>query len=363
MSIKRAKQLLSPRRKKPAVSLRVLGVMWVMWLLAGCSSAPARTAVPRTEAHPTPVPEPTVAAATLPPLSGSGGGWIAFSSRRDGNYEIYVMNADGTDLRRLTETPHDPEGGAAWSPDCTQIAFSSSRESGGRVRVMNADGSDKQWLTAGPGTLPSWSPDGTRIAFTRERQGSDIYLIDASGSNQQRLTHTDAEGTDTLVYDPEWSPDGTQILCVVEYNPDGQFFGQTTLHVLDVSDALQGAGSARLRALPRAGSLFNDWPAWSPDGSQIAFSAVSTEGGGHRDIYVINTDGTNLQQLTLTEDVDELGPAWSPDGTRIVFQANPNGNWDIYVMNVEDALQGADGTDPRPLTTDTESDVDPDWCR
>jgi TolB protein len=346
MSITRPEQLLSPLRKTPGVSWRELGVILVILLLAGCS----------TDVPPTPVLEPTIAGTTLPPLSGSGGGWIAFSSRRDGNYEIYVMNADATDQRRLTETRNDQEGGAAWSPDCTQIAFSSSRESGGRVRVMNADGSNKQWLTAGPGTLPSWSPDGTRIAFTREGRGSDIYVMDASGSNQQRLTHTDVEGTDTSVFDAEWSPDGTQIACVVEFNPDGQFFGETTLHVLDISDILQGVGSPRLQPLPRADSLFNDWPAWSPEGSQIAFSAVSAGDGGHRDIYVINADGTNLQQLTQTKDVDELGPAWSPDGTRIVFQANPNGNWDIYVMNT-------DGTDQRPLTTDTESDVDPDWCR
>ena len=70
---------------------------------------------------------------------------------------------------------------------------------------------------------------------------------------------------------------------------------------------------------------------------------------------MINADGTNLRQLTETKDFDELAPAWSPDGTRIVFQANPNGNWDIYVMN-------ADGTDQQPLTIDTESDVDPNWC-
>ena len=316
----------------------------VLTLIAGCEGA---------SPTPTPVP-PTATTAALPPLSGSGGGRIAFSSRRDGNYEIYVMNADGTDQRRLTKTRNDEEGGAAWSPDGTQIAFSSSRESYGRIRVMDADGSNVRRLTTKAGTGPRWSPDGTRIAFTREGpRGADIYVMDADGTHQKRLTQTDVPGTDTLAFGPDWSPDGTQIVCVVEFNPDHQLFGEKTIHVLNVQDALQGEGAsiAHLRPLPPAGRPFNDHPAWSPKGSEIAFSAVVD---GQRDLYVVNADGTNLRPLTQTKDFDEFSPAWSPDGTQIVFQANPDGNWDIYRMN-------ADGTGRQRLTTDTASDVDPNW--
>jgi len=327
------------------MSIRTLfaAALIVLTLISGCEGA---------SPTPTPVP-PTATTVALPPLSGSGGGRIAFSSKRDGNYEIYVMNADGTDQRRLTKTRNDEEGGAAWSPDGTQIAFSSSRESYGRIRVMNADGSNVRRLTTKGGTGPRWSPDGTRIAFTRESlHGADIYVMDADGTNQQRLTHTDVPGTDTLVFGPDWSPDGTQIVCVVEFNPDQKLFGETTIHVLNVRDILQGSGSAHLRPLPRAGSPFNDHPAWSPKGSEIVFSAVVD---GRRDIYVVNADDANLRRLTQTKDFDEFSPAWSPDGTQIVFQANPDGNWDIYIMN-------ADGTGRRRLTTDTASNVDPDWC-
>ncbi len=159
------------------------------------------------------------------------------------------------------------------------------------------------------------------------------------------------EEIDTLVAAPDWSPDGTQIVCVVEFNPAREFFGDRTIHILNVRDALQGTGDNYLRPLPRVSDSFNDWPAWSPDGTQIAFSAVV---GVHRDIFTMNADGTNLRQLTQTENVDEMGPTWSPDGTQIAFQSNLDGNWDIFTMN-------ADGTGHRRLTTNTASDVDPSW--
>jgi Tol biopolymer transport system component len=127
-----------------------------------------------------------------------------------------------------------------------------------------------------------------------------------------------------------------------------------TICVLNVQDALQegGVSVAGMQPLPRVSERLNDRPTWSPTGSQIVFSAVV---GGHRDLYVVDADGTGLRQLTDTPDFDEFAPAWSPDSTQIVFQANPEAQWDIYAMN-------ADGTDRRRLTTDAANDTSPDWA-
>jgi Tol biopolymer transport system component len=301
---------------------------------------------------------PTATVTLVPPLSGSGGGRIVFASKRDDNYEIYVMNADGTDQRRLTNNPHE-DGRPAWSPDCRQIAFGSDHSGRFDIYVMGTDGSGVRRLTnkGDDNGYPAWSPappggtGGVQIAFSRYDPDSDLYVMNADGTNQQRLTQTGVGGVDMDIFDPAWSPDGTQIVCVVDSNPDPTV-EESAVYVLNVRDILQGTGSAYLRPLPRAGNL-NDNPTWSPKGSQIAFSA---EVDGRWGIYVVNADGANLRRPTQTKDYDEYAPAWSPDGTQIVYQSNPDGNWDIYIMN-------ADGTGRRRLTTDAANDVDPDWCR
>jgi Tol biopolymer transport system component len=357
----------------PAFYKIVTAAMMIL-TLTGCAGAtlpptpalPSAAPVPATATlvpltatlvPPTATPTPTATVTPVPPLSGSGGGRIVFASKRDDEYEIYVMNADGTDQRRLTNNPHE-DGRPAWSPDCRQVAFGSDRSGHFDIYVMNADGSNVRRLTnKGDNGYPAWSPapaGGTgvaQIAFSRYDPGSDIYVVSADGANMQRLTQTGVGGVDMDIFDPAWSPDGTQMVCAVDSNP-APSDEESAIYVLNARDILQGTGGAKLRLLPRAGSRLNDNPAWSPKGSQIAFSA---EVDGHQSIYVVNADGANLRRLTQTKDYDEYAPAWSPDGTQIVYQSNPNGNWDIYIMN-------ADGTGRRRLTTDIANDVDPDWC-
>jgi Tol biopolymer transport system component len=367
----------------PAFYKIVTAAMMILTLTGCAGAAPSPAPVPPSAAPvpatatlfsptatlvpPTATPKPTATATLVPSLSGSGGGRIVFASKRDDNYEIYVMNADGTDQRRLTNNPRE-DGRPAWSPDCRQIAFDSDRSGHFDIYVMNADGSNVRRLTnKGDNGYPAWSPaplgggtGGAQIAFSRYDPGSDIYVtlaphtsagVNTDGTNQQRLTQTGVGGVDMDLFDPAWSPDGMQMVCVVDSNP-APGDEESAIYVLNARDILQGTGGAKLRPLPRVGSRLNDNPAWSPKGSQIAFSA---EVDGHRGIYVVNADGTNLRRLTQTKDYDEFAPAWSPDATQIVYQACPDGNWDIYIMN-------ADGTGRRRLTTDVANDVDPDWC-
>jgi TolB protein len=227
---------------------------------------------------------------------------IAFISRRDGGAEIYLMNADGTDQRRLTRT-HRGESGLAWSPDGTKLAFSGGAGKLRDVYVMNADGTHSRPLAAtatADEVDPLWSPDGRQIAYLQNSNlGSDpisrIYVTNADGSGGHLLSKVRAVGTA-----PSWSPDGKKLV----------FTGPTGLYVA----AADGSGAHSV-----AKSEFPDaFPVWSPDGRKIAFL------GGLRpfqspslppaaDLYVINANGGGRVNITQTPAVDDgWALAWAP---------------------------------------------------
>ena len=226
-------------------------------------------------------------------------GQIVFTSTRDGNLEIYVMDADGGNQVRLTDNPAD-DSDPAWSPDRTKIAFVSNRNGGFvQIHVMDADGKNPTRLTDGWETAPDWSLDGQKIAFTsRNAQGRGrIAVMDTNGHNLLKLT----EGQK-----PSWSPDGKRV--AFELRDEEQ---HSQIHVINVNG--QGFESVT-RDLPRKTE-----PAWSPDGRKIAY--VAPEDGFYQ-IYVMNADGKNHKRLTnnrIHKRVDNLQPTWSPDGRTIAY--------------------------------------------
>jgi len=219
------------------------------------------------------------------------GSRIAFVS----GYDIHVMNADGSGLINLTSNlaPVELEE-PAWSPDGSKIVFVSGSHGNEEIYVMNADGTDQTRLTDSPAaeTQPVWSPDGSKIAFgVTERAGDivgpgNIYVMNADGTGQTRLT-------DDRAWDPVWSPDGARIAFVSGLD------GPYDIYVMNAD----GSGQTNVTN----NSVSDDGPAWSSDGSKIAF--VSRD--GDREIYVMNADGSALTRLTVNGAYDDY-PAWSP---------------------------------------------------
>ena len=219
------------------------------------------------------------------------GSKIVFSSyTTDGNITNYFMDADGSNRQQIEAwTGWDP----TWSPDGTEILFGAYGDSSADIFVVNADGSDLRNLTNNDFDegFAAWSQDGTQIVYvTRANDQDDIRIMDADGGNIRQLT--DDAASDTF---PAWSPNGEQI--AFQSDREGYF----RIYLIDVD------GSNLHLLSDSEGDSYE--PAWSPDGQQIVFASYRESTGA--DLYIINADGTNIQRLTSNDYEDRL-PAWRP---------------------------------------------------
>ncbi len=258
---------------------------------------------------------------------------IAFASTRDGNWEIYIMDATGANQTRLTN--HSAvDWQPAISPDGTKIAFMSTRDGNFEIYVMNVDGTAVIRLTNDLAVdwLPDWSPNGAKIAFMSNRDGNlEIYVMDSDGSNPTRLTTNPA-----IDWFPSWSPDGSEIA----FTRGNDIFKMKNDGTLTVN-------------LTNKPTNNDTAPAWSPDGSKIAFHSNRD---GNWEIYYLDVSNPTLQyNLTNKPGSLEWAATWSPDGSRIAFTSHRDGNYEIYSM------KSSDGSDQTRLTNNTASDDYPDW--
>jgi Tol biopolymer transport system component len=258
---------------------------------------------------------------------------VLLQTNRDGNREIYAMQANGSGLVNLTQSPFD-DVSPAWSSSGTKIAFATNRDGNFEIYVMDADGSDPVRLTTDPWADldPTWSPDGARIAFVSNRvdRQEDIYVMDADGSDQVRLT----TATKPDLW-PDWSPDGTSIVFASARGPGQAPASGRAAMPLPISPPLQtelfhmapdGSGQAQLTSTPGSNQL----PAWSANGSLIAFSSTRD---GNQEIYLMNGDGTGQRRVT-NAGASDWSPAWSPKGDRLVFASDRNLFVELFSVTV-----------------------------
>lgn len=294
----------------------------------------------------------------------SGGGAIAFSSSRAGNFDIYLMDANGANVQQITTSAVD-EKSPTWSPDGTLLAYSKRSEAfNDDIFALTIASGVEVNLTDTPGYdgFPQWSADGLRITFESRRDGNaNVYAMDADGRNLERLTtHPAFDGQ------PAWSPDGSQIV----FESGREVF----IHETQDLDSAEVAAVEQAQTDPRDDDpSFNHQiyimnadgsdirrltfhtdndrsPRISPDGSRILFVS---DRDGNSEIYVMNLDGSDVRNLTYSP-FDDYSPSWSSDGSRIAFVSDRIGNPNIYVMT-------ADGTRSASLTLDPKIDLTPQW--
>ncbi len=256
------------------------------------------------------------------PMLSPDGTRLVFESNRTGNWDIYSMKPDGTDLVRLTDNPA-ADVGPIWSPDGKHIVFGSERDAGDpEIYVMNVDGSNQRRLTRQPGddSHPHWSPDGTRIVFNSARttpdlkaewtkQFHEIFTMAADGSDVRQITRARTVST----Y-PQFSPDGKKIAFRRTLDEAG-FLWDLTLGMRNSEIFVMNADGSNPVDVSKSAS-YDGWPAWSPDGTTIVFSSNRAGPANIGQLYAVDPDGSNLRKLT-----DGPGsfvqPSWSRDGKHI----------------------------------------------
>jgi TolB protein len=297
------------------------------------------------------------------PAQASQGGQIVFNVNTGDRGEIWIVDETGGSRRRLTKADEFGFTAPAWSPRRDRIALvgrGEGRDEGAQeLFVMDADGTNVKRLTVNDDAdaAPSWSPDGERLVFARaKRIGQEdvetfLYAMNADGT-RERILRREAPGkTPVFLTAPAWSPDGKRIAftrITLGEEPEG------AVYVMDAD------GKHARRVVDEAVE-----PDWSPDGRRLAVASYRDRLGRtcfhecslNSEIYVVDADGGHLRRLT-TSVANEASPTWSPDGERIAFVSDRSGRNDheleLYVVD-------ARGGDPRRLTHNDVWDLDPDW--
>ena len=250
---------------------------------------------------------------------------IAFVSRGinpSGIYQsnIYMMNPDGSDVVNLISRSRGSGiNHIAWEPSGQRILFCSDHKGKHDLHVMNADGTDAKPVFTEPRyrVEPTWSPDSKRIAYiaSAKPMGRSIYIVSTDGQSGKPIVQVGAGGQ------PAWSPDGTEIAFVVGSR------GIREIHILNFESGTQR------RLLPDK-NPWMQYPAWSPDGERIAFVWSPNRSGSG--IYVVNRDGTGLEQITKPDPLRTLSITWAPSGDELVYAKDTRDSIHLFKVSLKD---------------------------
>ena len=300
---------LHPRTAAPLVLVAAL--------LAACADAAPPTAPRPSAAH-------VAGADAIGPHGGAPPLSVAFQSSRDGNSEIYLMNADGSDQTRITVHPAmdvEPD----LSPNGKQIVFTSTRSGNADIWLLDLRTGELVNLTgtAAAEGWPRWSPNGKQVAFHSDRDGNfEIYVLDLRTGALERVTTYG--GVDMW---PEWSPDGKTLAL------------RRDLDVWTLE--LRTGALAQLTTHP----ALDQMAAWSPNGRQLAFMSLRD---GYCAVFLMDADGGGQVNLTPKDPADAAAawcsraPSWSTNGRQILFMSrrpSTGGDWEVFVMNADGSGQ------------------------
>lgn len=265
---------------------------------------------------------------------------ILFTSSRDGNREVYIMNPDGSGQVNLTQHPADDQQ-AVWSPTGEQILFASNREhkvfGSWDLYLMDPDGKNVRRVLKKETfrNNSTWSPDGKQIAYTNsdwDAGESHIYIATLGKQEEERIV----EG-----FDSAWSPDGRE-LAYVSYILDAR---RVTL--IDIQTPKQE------RLLPRKATAWQNSPSWSTTGDKLVFSwnknplppnhrpgqdRFPLEWKKNESIYIVNRDGTGLQQLVDEAGHKAVNPVLSPNGDEVLYTQEINGYFQVFKVNMNSGI-------------------------
>ncbi len=327
------------------VSFMILGV-----LLLGLQQPVAS----RAEATAEPTAEATAA------LPADLVGKIAFVSENMLDSQIYIMNADGSDLHAVTKSDRIPWS-PALSPDGKQIAFAAKVNERYQIFVMNSDGTNEKQITfnvSGQTGVSGidWARDGKHLAYTVKlsdnpnNQSYDLYTMKPDGAEQTKITPQPMEA----LIAPHWSPDGK--LIIFNARDDSPTSPATPIDPTARTNVyIINADGSNVHRLTQ--STYNElFPAWSPDGQAIVFLSGGSS-NSEFGLYRVDADGTHPMQLSHTLFSQ---PAWSPDGKYIAatLSEQVNDKWisNIYIMN-------ADGSNPVKITDTQDLYHLPTWSK
>ena len=258
---------------------------------------------------------------------------IVFTSTRDGNAEIYVMNTNGSGQVRLTNHPGD-DFDPTWSPTGEHIAFVSEREHKGLydIYIMDADGGNirRAFSVLDYRTAPTWSPDGKKIAYHTYSPVPDwaVYLNTIDGRRAERVIKVGKHPNGF----PVWSPDGTEIAFNAAMRP-AQIIGVVAIEQRIWIINLKTREKEALPVKVKSGDL--RYPAWSPDGKKLAFSWWRRD-GNEPGIYIANRNGKNLEEI-VEKAFSKL--AWAPDGKELLYDKTIGGLNYLFKINLHSRVK------------------------